>query len=239
MGSVSRAMTKKSQVVQDAQDAMKRRAQQKRSWLPSFEFSSKTLIAAFACALVATLLSLWSSHPSLTGGSTPGFKTPPGAETLSKQITVNRSAAMVFDYVRTPSTLFEWQRHTRQIHGAIDRSLAPGMRFEQRSRFAGVVRDVFWGVQSASMLAGGTKMSLELTGNLTVSNSNQTENLWSVYTVEGLPSSRCTLRHQIYFKNTDFSPEEKRSRKAAIDVEMRDALELLRFNFHAKQISSN
>eukprot|EP00656_Telonema_subtile_P027270 TRINITY_DN29314_c0_g1_i1.p1 TRINITY_DN29314_c0_g1~~TRINITY_DN29314_c0_g1_i1.p1 ORF type:complete len:181 (-),score=46.83 TRINITY_DN29314_c0_g1_i1:39-581(-) len=174
---------------------------------------------------------MWSAPPSFTGPKSP--KLPPGTEALSKQITVNRSAAVVFDYVRSPSSWFEWQRHTREIRGAVDRVLTPGMQFDQQARFVGVDREVSWAVDAAGMVGGNTKMTLELRGREPGSNSTQNQ-LWSSYTVEGLPSSRCTVRHQVFFPNAKYSAEEQKARKREIDSEMREGLEMLRFNFHSK-----
>eukprot|EP00658_Telonema_sp_P-2_P023385 TRINITY_DN19367_c0_g1_i1.p1 TRINITY_DN19367_c0_g1~~TRINITY_DN19367_c0_g1_i1.p1 ORF type:complete len:233 (+),score=57.31 TRINITY_DN19367_c0_g1_i1:187-885(+) len=226
----SRGASKNEVKEREAKEAMKRHLSKKRSWMPGFSWY--TLLLSLACAIVATLVTFWSAPPSISGHPPKPSKVSPDAEGLSKQITVNRSAAEVFEYVRKPSTWFEWQRHTNSLRGAIDRVLTPGMQLEQGSVFAGEERAVNWVVETAGMQPGGTKMSLEMLGNFT--GSNRTE-LWSTYTVEGLPSSRCTVRHQLYFENKKHpTMEEQKTRKAAVDAEMREALEILRFNFHSK-----
>lgn len=75
-------------------------------------------------------------------------------------------------------------------------------------------------------------MNLELVAR--ISASNHTEKVWSSFTVESLPSSRCSVRHRVHFDKLKYSIEQQKSRKASIDVEMREALEMLRFNFHSK-----
>ena len=75
-------------------------------------------------------------------------------------------------------------------------------------------------------------MDLDLVGRHTT--SNHTEKVWSSFTIESLPTARCSVKHRMHFYKSRFSVEEQKKRKARIDVEMRESLEMLRFNFHSK-----
>merc|ERR1711934_1265391 len=120
MGAAAGAMGKpnSSTTTQTAKEAMKRaQVAKKRGWMP--RLSSKQLLLAAVCAVVAAAITIWSAPPTLSGASSKARRSPPGAaalETLSKQITVNSTAAAVFEYIRTPSTWFEWQRQADSIH---------------------------------------------------------------------------------------------------------------------------